>query len=495
MLQSVKSLPPVDLQELKNEIARRYLLDFTRLLWPQFKATGFHTTYYKVLDLFAKGRIKKLIVTIPPQHGKSMGSSKYLPAYMLGIDPSLNIALMSYSTTFARKFNRHLQRVIDTDQYRGVFPETIINSTGITNVSKGFLRNADEFEIINKGGSFKTIGREGALTGNPVDVMIFDDLYKDAMEGNSPIIRDNVIEMYKTVAETRLHNNSQELCVFTRWHEDDLIGWFEKNYNVITLEKWSQIDDIKDWQDVWLKINFEAIKESEPTEIDPRELSEPLYPERHSLQRLISKQKNDPAVFGCMFQGNPKPKEGLLYGQFSTYTTIPDIKGRSNYTDTADMGDDYLCSICYSIGIDGKCYVTDVIYTQEPMEKTEVLVPMMLKRNSTIKARIESNNGGRGFARVVEKATPETSIEWFHQSQNKESRILTNAAQVTNKIIMPVDWMTRWPKFALHLTNYKKLFRANKHDDAADCITGIAETEYLNIEQVRIPTQTRNNRA
>ncbi len=105
-------------QGVRNELARRHLLDFTIRLWPQFKATQFHTSYYKVLHLFAIGKIKKLIVTIPPQHGKSQGSSKFLPAYMLGVNPDLNIALMSYSATYARKFNRHLQKtMIDTERY------------------------------------------------------------------------------------------------------------------------------------------------------------------------------------------------------------------------------------------------------------------------------------------------------------------------------------------------------------------------------------------
>lgn len=482
MQQYAKSLPQVDLQKAHNELARRHLLDFTIHLWPQFKATQFHTSYYKVLHLFAIGKIKKLIVTIPPQHGKSQGSSKYLPAYMLGVNPELNIALMSYSTTYARKFNRHLQRVIDTEGYRGIFPETSLNSSNVITISRGFLRNADEFEVIDHTGSFKTIGREGALTGNPVDVMIFDDLYKDAMEGNSPIIRDNVIEMYKTVAETRLHNESQEICVFTRWHQDDLIGWFEKNYKVINLTSLNQIDQITDWTDTWVKINFEAIKESEPTELDPREIGEPLFPERHSLKRLRSKQTNDSIVFGCMFQGDPQPKEGLLYGTFKTYTEPAQAKKKGNYTDTADEGDDFLCSICYDVGIDGLIYVTDVLFTQEPMEKTEILTPMMMNRNGTADAKIESNNGGRGFARTVKEKALNTTVTWFHQGQNKEARILTNASQVIEKIRMPIDWKTRWPIFAQHLSNYKRIFRANKYDDAADTITGIIETEYTRVE-------------
>jgi predicted phage terminase large subunit-like protein len=463
----------------RQELSRRNLLDFTQYLWPQFHATQFHANYYRVLDMFAKGQIKNLIVTIPPQHGKSQGSSKYLPAFMLGLNPDLNIALMSYSTTFARKFNRHLQRTIDTDKYRGIFPGTTINSDNVVTMSRGFLRNADEFEIIDRLGSFKTIGREGALTGNPVDVLIFDDLYKDAMEGNSPIVRENVIEMYKSVAETRLHNGSQQICVFTRWHEDDLIGWFENHHNVFTLKSFEDVELIEDWQNTWAKINFEAIKESEPTELDPREIGEPLYPERHSLKKLQGARQTDSQVFECMYQGNPQPKEGLLYGQFKEYEKLPEvIIKRANYTDTADTGSDYLASVCYVKGKDGLIYVTDILYTQEPMEVTEKELPLMLERNDIRDAMIESNNGGRGFARVIDEKTPRTVVRWFHQSGNKESRILTNSSAVTEKILMPYGWKKKWPEVHRSFSAFKKLFKANKHDDIQECFTGIIEQEY-----------------
>lgn len=469
--------------EVLDELARRNLLDFTKRLWPQFHATTFHENYYKVLDLFCKFKIKNLIVTIPPQHGKSQGSSKYSPAYIFGKCPDKNIALMSYSTTFARKFNRHLQRVMDTPEYKSIFPDTYLNDSNVATISRGFLRNADEFEIVNHKGSFKAIGREGALTGNPVDIMIFDDLYKDAMEGNSPIVRDNVIEMIKSVAETRLHNDSQQLYVFTRWHEEDAIGYLEKTYEVINLKSLDDILPIEDQEGIFYKINFEAIKETDPTDLDPREIGEALYPQRHSLNRLLAKQKTDEGLFGCMYQGDPKPKVGLLYGDFNTYKELPTvIKSKDNYTDTADSGDNYLCSVCYDLTPDKFIYVTDIVYSQQGMEITEDQVSLMLKRNMTKRAHIESNNGGKGFARVIKKNCPEVTILDFTQSQNKEARILTNASEVTKWILFPIDWETRWPLFANHLKNYKRLFAANKYDDAADVVTGIIEKTQLAVK-------------
>ena len=87
-------------------------------------------------------------------------------------------------------------------------------------------------EIIGRSGELLSVGREGALTGNRVDCFILDDLYKDAMEAQSPVVRENCWEWYTSVVRTRMHNASRELIVFTRWHEEDLIGRLCKSENV-----------------------------------------------------------------------------------------------------------------------------------------------------------------------------------------------------------------------------------------------------------------------
>lgn len=448
---------------------------FSALVQPRLEMSTFHFTYYRVLDLFAAGIIKKLIITVPPQHGKSEGSTRLLPAYLLGRNPDLRVAIASYSDPFARKFNRDVQRIIDQPLYAELFPEARLNGKNIVTVATAPLRNSTEFEIANHIGSLKAVGRGGPLTGSPVDVIILDDLYKDAMEGNSPTIREVVWEWYTSVVKTRLPNGAQELIVFTRWHEDDLIGRLEKREKVIEL---TSLEDVDPEWDGWYKLNFEAIKESEPTEIDPRKPGEPLWPERHSLKLLNEKRALDRHSFDCLYQGHPMSKEGALYGDsFQTYDTLPETVKKANYTDVADMGSDKLCSICYEVGVDGRVYVTDVLYTSDPMEITEPATASMIQRNGTRQVRVESNNGGRGFARVIDKALQTVSVEWFHQGANKEARILTNAATVLKMIVMPADWRSRWPEFYGDLITYKRVFRANAHDDAPDVLTGIVETE------------------
>ncbi len=454
-------------------------VDFARGVFPFLDVRPFHENYYRLLQAFADGRIRRLMITMPPQHGKSLGASVLLPSYILGLDPDRRIAIASYSSSLASRFNRRVQRVIESGEYAALFPETTIKKNGSSKAASAssYIRTADHVEIIGREGELFSVGRDGPLTGNRVDTFILDDLYKDAMEANSPVIRDNCWEWYTSVVRTRMHNDSSELIVFTRWHEEDLIGMIGAREEVVPLTSWAQLDGHP--TDSWLHLNLEALKDSPPTETDPRAGGEPLWPERHSRRLLLKKQNLDPVQFECMYQGRPSAPQGLLYGEgFRTYGLLPrDVVKRANYTDTADMGDDYLCSVCYSVGLDELIYVTDVVYSAERMEVTEGLVGDMLIRNDTRLAHIESNNGGRGFARAVQRLVPDAKVEWFHQGENKEARILSNSATVLHKLRMPHDWAKLWPQFHRHMTTYRRLFRANRWHDAPDVLTGIVEKE------------------
>ena len=448
--------------------------EFAQLVYPFLELTQFHDSYYSVLEAYAEGRISKLIVSVPPQHGKSMGATTLLPAYMLGIDPDMRIAIASYSGTLASKFNRRVQRILDSKEYAELFPETTIKQG---TKPLGYIRTSDEVEIIGHKGELISVGREGALTGNRVDCFILDDLYKDAMEAQSPVVRENCWEWYTSVVRTRMHNASRELIVFTRWHEEDLIGTLLRNEPYRELHSLADIDAAD--RDEWLVLNYEALKSSPPTELDPRHEGEALWPEQQSVELLLSKRRLDPVRFEAMYQGHPSSREGLLYGNnFREYDVLPrDIVTSACYTDTADAGDDYLCSVAYSVDTDGVIYVTDVVYSKESMEYTESLVAAMLSKAKTRQVYVESNNGGRGFARALQRLLPKVRVEWFHQSGNKEARILSNSATVLHNLRMPKDWHLRWPEFYTHLTTYRRLFRANRHDDAPDALTGIVERE------------------
>ena len=453
---------------------------FAGEVYPFLEITPFHRTYYRILEMYAQGKIRKLIVSVPPQHGKSVGASTLLPAYMLGINPDLRIAIASYSGTLASRFNRRVQRILESREYNTLFPDTTIKQG---TKPAGYIRTSDEVEIIGHKGELLSVGREGSLTGNRVDCFILDDLYKDAMEANSPVVRNNCWEWYTSVVRTRMHNTSRELIVFTRWHEEDLIGRLMATESYRELHSFEDIDLVK--EDEWLYLNFEALKASPATEIDPRHEGEALWEGQQNKHLLLSKRRLDPQRFEAMYQGHPASREGLLYSSsFREYKQIPrDIIKRGNYTDTADTGSDYLCSVSYVVDSDGVIYLTDVVYTKEPMEISERLVAAMFTKNDTRIAYVESNNGGRGFARALQRQTPHVKVEWFHQSGNKEARILSNSATVLHTLRVPENWHILWPEFYTHLTTFKREFKANSHDDAADVLTGIIEKEVSGSER------------
>ena len=452
-------------------------------VYPFLELQPFHRAYYRVLEAFAAGRVRRLIVTMPPQHGKSVGATTLLPAYVLGLDPDQRVAIASYSGALASKFNRRVQRIIESREYAAFFPATTIKQGS---KPPSYIRTADEVEIIGCRGGLLSVGREGSLTGNRVDCFILDDLYKDALEANSPLIRANCWEWYTSVVRTRMHNASRELIVFTRWHEEDLIGTLTAREPVAELREWAQLDGLP--ADTWLHLNFEALKSSPPTGIDPRMPGEALWEQQQGRALLEAKRRLDPLQFESMYQGHPSSREGFLYGlNFAEYDHLPhEIVRRGNYTDTADTGDDYLCSLSYAVDADGAIYITDAVYTREPMEVSEPLVAEMLLRSDTRQAAVESNNGGRGFARAVQSLSPGVRIEWFHQGGNKEARILSNSATALHLLRWPRGWNFRWPELYAHLTTYRRRFRANRWHDAADVVTGIVEREAADRSRSRV---------
>ena len=159
-----------------------------------------------------------------------------------------------------------------------------------------------------------------------------------------------------------------------------------------------------------------------------------------------------------------------------------------------------------------------MLYTQKPMEYTEPATASMLMEHKVNLADIESNNGGKGFARNVktimqQHGTNYTTVKWFHQSANKKARILTNSTWVMNHIYFPVNWKDRWPEFYQALITYQKegknlhddapeFYQAlityqkegkNLHDDAPDALTGVCEM-MQNGGQIKINTKLLQRR-
>lgn len=225
-----------------------------------------------------------------PTHNSEIVSRKF-PAWALGRNPKTRLVGCSYSADLAQQFSRSIQRTIDDDCYKEVFPETQLNG----GKQSGFIRNVDIFETVGHGGFYKAVGVGGSLTGTPVDIGIIDDPVKDALEANSETYRNRVWEWYTDVFLTRLHNNSKQILIQTRWHADDLAG------RLLDREG-----------DTWTVVSIPAIREDNLMADDPREVGEALWEERHSLVRLREIEKRSPRTFAALYQQRPTIEGGNI---------------------------------------------------------------------------------------------------------------------------------------------------------------------------------------
>lgn len=290
------------LELASRQLATRDFLTFILYTKKNFIINWHHRVLAGKLQAFAEGKIKKLMIFLPPQVGKSEMSTRRLPAYILGRDPDKRIAVCAYNQTFASQFNRDIQRIITDQPYRNVFSDTLLNEKNVVRNSHGsYVRNSEIFEVVGKKGFLKTVGIGGPLTGTSVDIGIIDDPIKDAAEANSTAFRDNNWDWYNSVFLTRQHNDSQQLITLTRWHDDDLAG------RILKTEA--------DWDVVILP----AIREDLTSNLDTREIGQALWPERHSLERMLEIKKKRPFIFSSLYQQRPyfNAEEGRFAWAFS----------------------------------------------------------------------------------------------------------------------------------------------------------------------------------
>lgn len=315
---SKKSLP--NSKEVSKYLARLDFREFVQYTKPDYQFNWHHDLLIDYLQDFAEGKIKKLMVFMPPQHGKSELTSRRLPAYLLGIKPKLKLIGCSYSASLAASFNRDVQRIIDSEEYHDIFPDTYLNSSNVRTAALGsYLRNADMFETVEHRGFYKSVGVGGSLTGTPADIGIIDDPVKDAMEAESQTYRARVWDWFTQVFLTRLHNDSQIIITQTRWNLDDLSGRILKAMN----------NDSS-----WTVLSLPAICEGSVNDNDPRAIGQALWEEKHSLKRLNEIKAANPRAFHSLYQQDPKPFEGgLVYPNFKTITQteFDAIKGLDAY--------------------------------------------------------------------------------------------------------------------------------------------------------------------
>lgn len=454
------------------EMLRSWLLsdslNFTRYFFKfasggrQFVVGKHHRLICDKLNDILKGKCNRLIINLAPRFGKTELAVKNFIAMGLAVNPASNFIHLSYSDALVQDNSAAVKDIVRSPEYRALFEADVRSDS---NAKK-------QWGLVQGGGVYatSTLGQITGFGAGAVDIpgkpyrfsgaIIIDDPIKpeDAL---SDVEREKVNRRFETTIRNRVNSrNTPIIIIMQRLHEHDLCGYL-------------QSVEPDDWEVLSLPCLYLNEKGEE----------EALWSFKMSVEELHKIQSINSFVFETQYMQDPKPIEGLMYAGFKTYAELPEERGqvRRNYTDTADTGADYLCSVCY-IETKTGMYVTDVLYTKRAMEFTEPRTAAMLMLNKTEQALIESNNGGRGFARAVESRIREDrtviakrmQFRTFTQSQNKNVRIFAHSAEVQNLINFPEDWELRWPEFANAVKSFRKEGR-NLHDDAPDVLTGMCE--------------------
>lgn len=387
----------------------------------------------------ADKEITRLMVFMPPRHGKSELISKYFPAWYLGTHPDHRVILSSYEADFAASWGEKARDILN--QYKNVY--------GVELNVRNSARN--RWNLSSHNGGMVTAGVGGPLSGKGADLFIIDDPIKNSEQANSPTIREKHKDWYRSTAFTRLEPDGCVVIVHTRWHEDDLGGWL-------------QAESDEDWEILKLK----AIDDGKP-----------LWPDRFSLDDLLRIKKELGSYwFSAMYQQDPQPEEGgLLKRSWLQYYDPNDpFFTKSLFTPHAGItytgwdlaisekeSADYTvsCTVTVDPG-NGNIYIRD--WTREHMDfptQQQAVINTQRRWNSTV-IGIETN--------AYQAALP--------QSLGKHLLPLRNVVRIKDKVTRITSAYTAFEQGQVYLPmghpllgefeNEYAYFPTGKHDDMLD---------------------------
>lgn len=446
--------------QAKRELARREFFYYCHLQAPDFyrKDRDYLVELCNTLQEFYEDPdAKVLIMNIPPRHGKSR-TAQMAVKWILGKNPIEKIMTGSYnttlSTTFAKNVRNDIQEV-KADENKVVYTDIFPN----VRIKRGDA-SMDMWSLDGGYNSYLATSPSGTATGFGASILIIDDIIKNAEEAYNENTKAKHWDWFTNTMLSRLEEGGKIIIIMTRWASDDLAG-----------------RAIEHFGDKAKVITMKALQD------DGTMLCDDILSYESYIEKFRAMGED---IASANYQQEPIDVKGRLYTYFSTYKDIPrDDKGYplfsavKAYVDSADTGEDWLCAIVYGVYNDN-AYILDILFTDAPMEVTERKTAELLHRNGVNVSDIESNNGGRGFARNVKRILKDeypgnrTKIVTFHQSKNKEARILSNSTQVMDHVLYPENFKELWPEYYSAMYKYQRKGK-NAHDDAPDATTGVVE--------------------
>lgn len=284
--------------DIKNELARRDLVEYAKLQWPNYRAARHHQAIARALEDVEAGRCKRLMIFAPPRHGKSMITSEFFPAWYLGRNPDKYIIHATYAQELAEDFGRKIRNQMADPGFNQIFRECTISTDSASQKRLATTR----------GGSYFALGVGGAATGRGAHLLLIDDPVKGREEADSETYRRRLKDWYRSVAYTRLMPGGAVIIMNTRWHHDDLAGWLLKDHA----------------SEGWRVLSLPAIAEDH----DPlgRAIGEALWPDDYPLDALARiKDQSGAREWSALYQQQPTPEEGSIFKieWFRRYRVLP----------------------------------------------------------------------------------------------------------------------------------------------------------------------------
>lgn len=424
----------------RRELARRRLVDFIRYTFPNYQAAAHHHLIADGLEAVERGDIDRLMITLPPRHGKSELASRRFPAWFLGRNPDLSVIAASYNSDLANDFGREVRNIVSSQEYGAVF------QTALAQDSKAANRWHTQ-----TGGAYVAAGVGTAVTGRGADILLIDDPLKDREEADSEIRRQRVWDWYTSTAYTRLAPGGRIIVIQTRWHEDDLSGRL--------------LAEMKNGKDRWELLSLPAIGSDGMA----------LWPDRYPLPALERIRANiGSRDWSALYQQSPAPEEGLYFKRewMRHYVARPEhlrVYGASDYAVTADGGD-YTVHVVVGVDPLDNIYVLDIWRQQTQSDVwIDVFCDLIGKHKPLNWAeedgQIKKSLGPFIFKRMLERKAF-CAREQFVCVTDKPTRARSFQARMAmGKVYFPVSapWMA-----ALETEMFT--FPAGVHDDQVDAL-------------------------
>ncbi len=311
------------LREIRAEKARRGLIPFTNYTNPSYQPANHHRLIADKLEAVERGEIDRLMIFMPPRHGKSELASRKFPARYLGLHPSRHVIAASYNSDLAKDFGRDVKHLMLGPEFGDIYPGVRLRDDS---------QAADRMNT-EQGGAYYAVGVGTATTGRGAHLAIIDDPLKDREEADSQNTREKVWDWYRSTLFTRLMPGGAIVLIQTRWHEDDLAG---------------------------------RLLEAQPGQWDVLELpaidkaGQALWPEwypRDVLDRI--RDTIGPREWSALYQQQPQPDEGTYFQRewFKTWRKLPQLRvyGTSDYAVT-EGGGDYTVHTVWGVDADDNIY-------------------------------------------------------------------------------------------------------------------------------------------